>query len=309
MHLCLFYKGEKMKIGIDIGGSHIAIAIVNKEGKIIQKIEQDLVIQEKMSQYILNYVDRAIEKLEKIANIEQIGIAAPGNPNGSTITNLVNLGIEKINFEYIEKKYHVPLKSINDGKAAAMAEKAYGAIREYSDSAFLCLGTGIGGAVFLNNELLKANRNPGFEIGHMVIDRKGEKCRCGKKGCFETYCSMKRLKNKLQRILQTKTKQKIENAVILKEILEKNIEDGEIQNTIEEYIENLMIGLSNIIDIFEPEIICLGGSFVYFKEILYDKLIEKMEKERYVFNKQSLPKIVLASLGNDAGIIGATLIE
>lgn len=297
-----------MKIGIDIGGSHIAIAMVSKEGKIIQKIEQDLVIQEKMSQYILNYVDRAIEKLEKTADIEQIGIAAPGNPNGSIITNLVNLGIEKINFEDIEKKYHVPLKSINDGKAAAMAEKEYGAIKGYSDSVFLCLGTGIGGAVFLNNQLLKANRNPGFEIGHMVIDRKGKVCHCGKKGCFETYCSMKRLKDQLQRILQTKTNQKIENAVKLKEILEKNIEDREIQTIIDEYIKNLMIGLSNIIDIFEPEIICLGGSFVYFKEILYDKLIEKMEKEKYVFNKQSLPKIVLASLGNDAGIIGATLI-
>ena len=297
-----------MKIGIDIGGSHIAIAMVSKEGKIIQKIEQDLVIQEKMSQYILNYVDKTIEQLGRTADIEQIGIAAPGNSNGSIITNLVNLGIEKIDFKEIEKKYHIPLRSINDAKAAAIAEKKYGSIKGYSDSVFLCLGTGIGGAVFLNNQLLKANRNPGFEIGHMVIDRKGNICHCGKRGCFETYCSMKRLKDQLQEILQTKISQKIKNAVILKEILEKNIKDREIQIILEEYIENLMIGLSNMIDIFEPEIICIGGSFVYFKEILYDKLIEKMGKEKYVFNRNALPKIVLASLGNDAGIIGATLI-
>ena len=86
------------------------------------------------------------------------------------------------------------------------------------------------------------------------------------------------------------------------------MEDAEIKSILDEYIENLVIGLSNIIDIFEPEIICLGGSFVYFKEILYNRLIEKMEREKYVFNKQSLPRIVLAELENDAGIIGATLI-
>ena len=297
-----------MRIGIDIGGSHIAIAIVNEKGKIIKKLEQDIEKQEDMSQYILNYVDKGIEKLNTIANIEQIGIAAPGNPKESIITNLVNLGINKIDFKEIEKKYNVPLKSINDGKAAAMAEKQYGAIKGYKDSVFLCLGTGIGGGIFLDNQLLQANRNPGFEVGHMVIDRKGILCHCGKRGCFETYCSMKRLKSELKKILQTKTNQNLENAIILKEILEKNMEDAEIKSILDEYIENLVIGLSNIIDIFEPEIICLGGSFVYFKEILYNRLIEKMEREKYVFNKQSLPRIVLAELENDAGIIGATLI-
>ena len=298
-----------MKIGIDIGGSHIAVAIINEKGRMIQKIEQDLEKKENMTQYILNYVDKAIKQLSKTADIEKIGIALPGTPKGSIITNLVNLGIDKIDFKEIEEKYKVPLKCINDAKAAAMAEKEYGALKGYQDSIFLCLGTGIGGAVFLNHQLLEANKNPGFEIGHMVIDRNGIECQCGKKGCFETYCSMKRLKDKLQNTLEkTIPGKEIKNAMELKEVLQKNIENKEIQMILEEYISNLIVGLSNVIDIFEPEVICLGGSFVHFKEIIYDRLVQKMEKEKYVFNKQTLPKVVLAKLGNDAGIIGATLI-
>ena len=298
-----------MKIGIDIGGSHIAVAIINEKGRMIQKIEQDLEKKENMTQYILNYVDKAIKQLSKTADIEKIGIALPGTPKGSIITNLVNLGIDKIDFKEIEEKYKVPLKCINDAKAAAMAEKEYGALKGYQDSVFLCLGTGIGGAVFLNHQLLEANKNPGFEIGHMVIDRNGIECQCGKKGCFETYCSMKRLKDKLQNTLEkTIPGKEIKNAMELKEVLQKNIENKEIKMILEEYISNLIVGLSNVIDIFEPEVICLGGSFVHFKEIIYDRLVQKMEKEKYVFNNQTLPKVVLAQLGNDAGIIGATLI-
>lgn len=298
-----------MKIGIDIGGSHIAVATVNEKGEIIEKIEQDIIIQENMSQYILNYIDKAIEELNKTGDIENIGIVAPGNPKEREITNLVNLGIDKIDFTRIAEKYKVTLKTMNDAKAAAIAEKEYGSLRETTDSVFLCLGTGIGGAVFLNNKLLQANKNPGFEIGHMIIDKNGNPCHCEKRGCFETYCSMKRLKDKLEIILEKENIcEKVENSSKLKKIVEKNMQNSKIQDTLKEYTDNLIIGLSNIIDIFEPEVISLGGSFVYFKDILYDRLIEQMEKRKYVFNKESLPEIRLAKLGNDAGVIGATLL-
>lgn len=298
-----------MKIGIDIGGSHLAIAKVNNEGRIIEKIEQDIIKQEEMEKYIVDYVDKAIEKLSKTADIEEIGVSAPGNPKGTIITNLVNLGLTQIDFNPLEEKYNVKIKSINDAKAAALAEKKYGAIKGSKDSVFLCLGTGIGGAVFLNNELLQSNRNPGFELGHIIIDKKGKPCNCGKRGCFETYCSMKRLKESLQQVLEKiLLNEQITNAIELKELLHKNKDNKQIKQILDEYIDNLIVGLSNIIDIFEPEIICLGGSFVYFKEILYDELVRKMEERKYVFNKQSIPKIVLAKLKNDAGIIGATLL-
>lgn len=301
-----------MKIGIDIGGSHIATASINENGEIIDIIEQDITKQEDMSQYILNYVDNSIQKLMKTGDIQSIGIVAPGNVSKTTITNLVNLKIDKMDFKCIEEKYKVPLRIMNDAKAAGLAEKKYGALKETKDSVFLCLGTGIGGAVFLNNQLLQANRNPGFEIGHMIIEKNGVECECGKKGCFETYCSMKRLKEKMQKIIEKNVEingEKIEDAKKLKQIIEQNIQDSEIQNIIQQYIDNLIVGLSNVIDIFEPEVICLGGSFVYFKDIFYNKLVEQMQERKYVFNKNLFPEIKLAKLGNYAGLVGATLIK
>lgn len=298
-----------MKIGIDIGGSHIGIALVNEKGKIIEKIEQDIKVKKNIEKYVVDYVDNAIEKLTKNVDIEEIGIAAPGKPEKTIITNLVNLKLEKIDFKKLEDKYKVKVKCINDAKAAAIAEKEYGALKNYKDCAFLCLGTGIGGAIFLDNRLLKATRNPGFEIGHMIINKNGIQCNCGKKGCFETYCSMKRWKTKIEKVLHKICNTlKITDAIMLKQLLKENIENEEIQKIIDEYINNLIIGLSNIIDIFEPEAICLGGSFVYFEDILYEKLVKEMQDRRYVFNKKEIPKIVLAKLKNDAGIIGATLI-
>lgn len=304
-----------MKIGIDIGGSHIAVALVSEKGEIVSKLEEDLVKKENIEKYIVDFVDSAIEKLNKNGDVTEMGIAAPGNPKGTVIKNIVNLKIDCINFETIEEKYNIKIKSINDGKAAALTEKKYGAMNGYKDCAFLCLGTGIGAAIFLNNRLLQSSRNPGFEIGHMIIQKNGNICNCGKRGCFETYCSMKRFKNKINDVLNKIDdnnidieNSKLSEGALFKELLKKNIQNGEIQKIIDEYIDDLVIGLSNVIDIFEPEVICLGGSFVHFKDILYDRLIEKMNEKMYVFNKQSIPKIVLAKLQNDAGIIGATLI-
>ena len=90
-------------------------------------------------------------------------------------------------------------------------------------------------------------------------------------------------------------------------IIKKEINNGKVKQIIDEYIENMIVGLSNIIDIFEPEAICLGGSFVFFKDIFYDKLVSEMNTRKYVFNKETMPKIVLAKLKNDAGIIGSIL--
>ena len=108
---------------------------------------------------------------------------------------MVNLHIKEFNLgEELNKKYKVSVKIKNDGKCAGLAEKKYGSLKKYNDCVFLCIGTGVGSAVFLDDDLLEPKQNPGFEFGHMVIDKEGRKCNCGKNGCFETYASMKRFK-------------------------------------------------------------------------------------------------------------------
>lgn len=294
-----------MKIGIDLGGSHIGIALINENNVIVEKNEMDIEKRENIENEILAVIDYYINKFKQSNQIELIGIASPGNPNNKDlcISNIVNLGIKKLDLSNIYHKYNIPIKLKNDSKSAGLAEFKYGSLKKYKDAVFLCLGTGIGSAVFLNGNLLQANKYVGFELGHIVIEKNGEQCNCGKKGCFETYCAMKRFKEKAKKILN------ITNITseALQEEIKKNKNNEEIAKLIDEYINNLIIGLSNVIDIFEPEAISFGGSFVYFKDLFYEKLVKEMHKRRYTFNKDDVPEIVLAELQNDAGMIGAVI--
>lgn len=294
-----------MKIGIDIGGSHIAIALVNEEGKIIEKNETDIEDIENAEMFIEKYIMKNIHNMIPQNEIELIGIASPGTPKDGKIFSMYNLGIEELDIaKMIQKYYNIPINIRNDGKCSALAEKKYGSLKDYDDCIFLCLGTGIGAGVFLEGKLLEAKRAPGFEIGHMIINKNGIKCNCGKNGCFETYCSMKRFKDNAREILGLNSEI---SAVELLDVIEKQKEDIRLKALIDEYINNLIIGFSNLIDIFEPEAISLGGSFVYFRDIFYDKLLQEFNIRKYYFNKDIKTEIKLAMLGNDAGIIGATI--
>lgn len=295
-----------MKIGIDMGGSHIAIGIVNENGKIIEKFEKDIkTMGEQAKIEMATYIIENISKIKENYDIEEIGIGAPGTPKNGILTNLVNLEIKEFDIiSILERHFDIPIKLKNDAKCAGLAEKTYGALKDYQDAVFLCLGTGIGANVFMEEKELQPIQNPGMEIGHMVIDKNGIECNCGKKGCFETYCSIKRLKNKL--INEMNLSKEVSSKELL-EILKWRAKEENIKKILEEYIDNLNIGLSNIIDIFAPQAICLGGGFVYFEEILYKPFLEKYYNERKSFYKDRIPDIKLALLGNDAGIIGATI--
>lgn len=295
-----------MKIGIDMGGSHVAIGIVNENGKIIEKFEKDIkTVGDQAKAEISTYIIEIISKIKENHNIEKIGIGSPGTPRNGVLTNLINLKIKEFDISSIlMEHFDIPVLLKNDAKCAGLAEKTYGALKEYQDAVFLCLGTGIGASVFMNGKELKPIQNPGMEIGHMVIDKNGIKCNCGKTGCFETLCSVKRLKDKL--IDEMNLSKEVSSKELL-EILKWRAKEENIKKILEEYIDNLNIGLSNIIDIFAPQAICLGGGFVYFEEILYKPFLEKYYNERKSFYKDRIPDIKLALLGNDAGIIGATI--
>ena len=301
-----------MKVGIDLGGSHIAIGVVNDKGKIIEKFEKRILNNEKknIEKAIEENVFQHIKDLSNRYKIEKIGIAAPGTIQDGKIINAYNLGIKG---EYkivsnLSKKIKLPIMIRNDAKCAAIAENKYGCLKQYKRSIFLTLGTGIGGAVIINNELLDTGNLPGCEFGHMIIEKDGLLCSCGKFGCWQQYASMKALKDNLRKALgcdeKTDSKQLLN---ILRNTKKEDKSFTIINNIIEEYIENLAIGISNLINIFEPEIIGIGGSFVYFKDILLNKLENKLLKDNLLFNSRNDIKIQTAILENDAGIIGSTL--
>jgi glucokinase len=299
-----------MKIGIDVGGSHIGLGIVDENGVILQKKEKDYKLHiDDMSQIVLDTIIELIEELFKENNIimqdiQTIGIAVPGTVTDKVIVKAENLGIE--NFKIVEelnKKFNIPIYLENDAKCAAIAEKQYGSLKQYDDALFLIIGTGVGGATFLNGELLRPKRYSGFEVGHMVINNDGPNCNCGRNGCFEVYSSIKRLKQKIQKEFDLPD---IDGKRI-KQFMIANSGNENLSNLIDEYINYLALGIANLINIFEPEAISIGGSFAYYKEILLEKLERNLLNGKGLYNKGKLPKLLVAELKNDAGIIGASM--
>ena len=203
----------------------------------------------------------------------------------------------------------LPIKIKNDAKCAALAENKYGSLKDYKRSIFIGLGTGIGGAVIVDDKLLDTGDLPGCEIGHMIIQKDGLECKCGKKGCFEKYASMKAFKTNLRKELNLDETTRGEELLnILRNNNENNKNYKKIEKIVNDYIEYLSIGISNLINIFEPEAIGIGGSFVYFEDVLLNRLYKKIIEGNLLFNKRDSLIIKLAVLGNDAGIIGASLL-
>ena len=299
-----------MKIGIDLGGSHIGIGLI--EGyELKATVDKFFVTEDRkdMENAILKNIDELINKLLienniDIKHIEKIGVASPGTVTNGKITSW-NLGIKDFDLKSrLEEKYKLFIKIRNDGKCAALVEKAYGAMKNYDDCLFVNIGTGIGGAVFLGGKLLEPKKHSGFEFGHMTLVKDGIKCTCGKKGCFERYCSIKALKTKITNTLGIDGTD-ISGQYLREEIMVKY--HDEVQDDINEFIDYLKIGICNLIDIFEPEVICFGGSFSYYEgHPVLNKLIEEINKPNTTFNKEK-QNIVTAYFKNDAGIIGATI--
>ena len=302
-----------MKIGIDLGGSHIGIGVVDNNGIIVEQKEKRIMTKEKkdIESFIESYIIENVNDIISKYKITSIGIAIPGTVNKTTIIKSVNLGLENYNIvEKLKEKIDLPIKIKNDAKCAALAENKFGALQNYKRSVFLTLGTGIGGAVIINNELLDTGELPGCEIGHIVLEKNGLQCNCGKKGCIEKYASMKALKNNLRSVIGLDENTRGEELLdIIRNNNESNKNFSKIENVINEFIENLSICLSNLINILEPEAIGIGGSFVYFEDVLLGRLKEYLLNSNLLFNKRENIIIKPAVLGNDAGIIGATLIK
>ena len=291
-----------MKIGIDIGGSHIGIGLVNSNGTIILKEEKFIKDKSNIEKKIEEYITENVIKMLQAYYINEIGIAVPGTVTGTRIVRAVNLGIENYDLvtilqNYLTKAgYAINIKMKNDGKCAALAEQKYGALAGYDNSVFLCIGTGVGSAVIFDGKLLEAKNVPGFEFSHTIIHRNGAACNCGKRGCFEVYASLKRFKEKIVKEFNLKSI----NGECVRDFIRKNSDNPTLRYMINSYIEDLSIGISNIINIFEPEAICLGGSFAEYEDILYEPLKNALINGNLLFNKRCDIIIKLAKLKNDA---------
>ena len=289
-------------LAIDVGGTNIKYGLVTEEAVILE--QGSLPTPKNGANDFLKIIEHIFEKYK--SETHTIVMSAPGSYNakektyfiGGSLRYMSDINITKLIKERMDCNFSIE----NDAKCAGIAESMYGSTKPAQDNIYLCLGTGIGGAAFINNKLVEPRYKSGMEFGHMIIQKDGRECKCGSKGCFETYCSMKVLKREISETLELNENET--GANIVNEI-RKHIDDLRIKPLIEEYVQYLAIGIANLINIFEPEIICIGGSFVYIGDLIIPRLKKAIQEKGLLFNSRKEINIVLASLGNDAGIIGA----
>ena len=297
-----------MKIGIDLGGSHIGFGVIENDN-IIEQFEKDFTDEDKahIIEVIESYIIEKVKEIEQKYKIENIGIAVPGSVKDGIILKMVNLGIYNYNIKQkLEESLNKPISVRNDAKCACIAEfnDIVKKDAKYSNAniVFLSIGTGIGGGVIYNGKLLEGHNFDGYEIGHMVIKDSGIPCKCGKYGCFERYGSILEYKNKVKQRLNIPQEAHGDS---LREILDNNRQ--EILDINNQYVSDLALGISNLINIFEPDMVVLGGGFTHFSYMFKDKIKETLVNSPLLFNRRDDFDLRIAQLGNDAGIIGATL--
>lgn len=295
---------ENISLGIDLGGSHVAIGIVNNRGRILEQYEKDFTVEEKkdLLNVAIKYMIETIKQLKEKYQFLKIGLGVAGTISNGVILKSVNLGIKNFDIKKeLEDKTGLKVAVKNDAKCAAIAEYHFGDLKPYKNILFLTLGTGIGGSYIYQGKLMEGTIFEGFEFGHMIVKENGLQCKCGKKGCFERYGSILAFKNKV--IERLKLSYDIPGAE-LRKIIDNSKEL--ISDIIEEYINDLSIGISNLINIFEPDCIVIGGGFARYDYMLLEPLKEKILGANLLFNSRKEIIIKTARLGNDAGIVGAS---
>lgn len=298
-----------MKIGIDLGGSHIGLGVIDEKNNIVEKFDKDFTKEDKdnIKTVIENFIIDKVQELENRYDIENIGIAVPGIAKDGVIIRTVNLGIYNYNMaKALKEKLNKKITIRNDAKCACIAEyeniiKNEPELKD-SNMLFLTLGTGIGGGFIYNGKLIEGHAFEGYEFGHMIIKENGIPCKCGKSGCFEKYASILEYKNKVKQRLNIW--QEV-NGEPLRKIMNEHID--EILDINKQYVKDLSIGISNLINIFEPDLVVLGGGYSHFSYLFEKDLKNELINSALLFNRREEIDLRTAKLGNDAGIIGATI--
>lgn len=280
----------------DIGGTFIKYGLCDENFNLLEK-DKIPTLAENGGQSI---IERVIEIVEQYDSIDRVAVSTAGqvdSENGIVVYSTDNIpyytGMRVKSL--IENKTGIPTFVENDVNSAALGEAHFGAAKGVSDFICLTLGTGIGGAIFLNNKLYKGSASSAGELGHMIIHSGGKQCTCGGEGCYECYASASALIKAVNKVSPVEL-----NAF---QIFEKeNIEKPEIRSEIDKWIDEIIVGLVNIIYIFNPSMIVLGGGIMNEDYII--ELIDRKIYTRLMDNFKNV-KIVRPKLGNDAGMIGA----
>ena len=310
-------------LGIDLGGTNIATGVVDANYKILGrgKVKTN---SSAGPEAIADNIATAVEEAIKNAGIEKsqivaVGIGSPGSvvPETGVVATSNNLGFSNLPLcQMIKDRTGFDCYIENDANAAAYGELLAGAGKGKKSFIAITLGTGVGSGIIIDGKIFSGFNHAGGELGHTVILKNGEFCSCGRCGCWEAYASATAL------IRQTKHAMLMAQKSIMWELVDGNIDkvsgrtafdamrkgDAVAKMVVDKYIEYVATGIVNTINIFQPEIVCVGGGISKEGDYLIEPIKEYIRLERYSKNVDLQSKIRVAELGNDAGIIGAAFL-
>ena len=308
------------KLGIDLGGTNIAAGVVDEKFNIIgtasvktncpRPAEE---IADDMKKAALAAVKNAGVSLD---DIESVGIGAPGSINNQdgTISYSNNLGFYDVDLgKMMSERLGRPVFLENDANAAAYGEFLAGAGKGTKNFVAITLGTGVGSGIIVDGKIYSGHNFAGGEIGHTVIAMDGECCTCGRNGCWEAYASatalVRQTKQAMTRYPKTVMWKLCDgdinrvNGRTAFDAMRQGDEAGKF--VVDKYINYIAVGISNVINIFQPEVLCIGGGISKEGKLLTDPINAFVSGEDYARTSDKRTVIKTAVLGNDAGIIGA----
>lgn len=312
------------RIGVDLGGTNIAVGVVTEDLKIIGRGKVKTKCP-RPAEEIFDDIAVAIDMAIKDAGISMddvvsVGVGTPGSVNKSNgyIEFANNLNFNKVPAkEMLEARIGKTVYIDNDANCAALGEAIAGVGKGVGNFVAVTLGTGVGSGIIVNGKIVNGVNYAAGEMGHMVIMVDGEQCTCGRRGCWEQYASATAL------IAQTKDAMRHDHDSKMWQLVNDNIDgvngrtafdamrmnDATAKKVVDRYIYYVAAGVINIINALQPEIICIGGGIGHEGETILEPLRKHVKRERYSIYAANQTKIMSAELGNDAGIFGAALLD
>ena len=307
----------KYYAGIDFGGMSAKAGLFDENGKLLAK---DSVKTSKEDGYAVTVAKmaqlvRALGESKKV-RVSAVGIGAPGIIDGKegVVVNWFNYGwSDKPLARDLSEKLGVPVSLTNDANAAALGEAKFGAGKNYEDSVFITLGTGVGSGIILGGKVFEGSHGAGAEVGHMVVEVGGIPCPCGRRGCFEQYASASALirdtkramfehKNSLLWTLVGGDPENVDGKTAFAAAREN---DTAAKQVVKNYIMYLGEGVLNLVNIFRPQAVVIGGGVSNEGEALLQPL-RRYVSERLLVDCERVPLAInRAALGSDAGMDGA----
>lgn len=312
----------KYYFGVDLGGTNIKAGITDENGNILLKSCVRTDSQGDARRIADQMVELCCELAKKadisMDDVEAVGVGIPGTVDAEkgTVIYCNNLNMDGAPIgAMMQEKLNKPVHLANDASCAALGEFVCGGGREYNSIILVTLGTGVGGGIILDGKLWEGLEGAGAEIGHMVVHVGGAECSCGRKGCFEAYSSATALVNHTKAAMDAHP-ESLMHSIVAKtgRISAKTAFDGmrkgdkTAKEVVDYYLHYLSEGVANLINIFAPEAIILGGGVCNEGDALLIPLKEQVIAKCYGGDLIHHAEITIATLGNDAGLIGAAML-